>query len=194
MNVVYFKSLAGQRFSEALLPLLSYERRLKIGRLKREQDKLCSAWSELLLFQMAEDFGLGKIEIKTAENGKPYLENGVHISLSHTENAVAAAVCTKPVGVDIERIKTPNFDVARRCFSDAEQEYCVNSPNHFYEIWTRKEAYTKRSGEGIFTVGMSKIDTLSAELCKEIKTTYIDDYVLSVCSVCSNDIQIIKKE
>lgn len=88
-------------------------------------------------------------------HGKPYwAENSeFHFNLSHSGNMIAIALSNVPVGIDIEGIDCPDLRVAKRFFSKDEQEYVFSKAQErvqrFYEIWTKKEAYTKYLGMGL---------------------------------------------
>ena len=90
------------------------------------------------------------------ENGKPYLhENCFHFSLSHSGKYAVLAVSNKPVGIDVERQKKNRLLVAKRCFHKNEYADIMALPDEgsrnrrFLEYWTMKEAYVKRTGEGL---------------------------------------------
>jgi 4'-phosphopantetheinyl transferase len=84
------------------------------------------------------------------EHGRPSLAGlpDVHISLSHTQGVVAAAVGRQRVGVDVERATV--FDTAlgaaERVLSDAELRMmrAVARPDrYFLRQWVRKESLVK---------------------------------------------------
>lgn len=93
-------------------------------------------------------------------NGKPYLQDyPLYFNLSHSGNYVVCAVSTQEVGVDIQEYKKADVKrLARRFFSGEEQSIlmaCANEKEQnelFYQLWTRKEAYGKLTGEGIAAV------------------------------------------
>jgi 4'-phosphopantetheinyl transferase len=79
-----------------------------------------------------------------------------HISISHTDAVVAAAVSAiGPVGIDIER-RNPARDVvslAEVAFGPAEAAAVeVEGIAAFYRIWTVREAISKATGEGLAAV------------------------------------------
>ncbi len=90
------------------------------------------------------------------ENGKPFLtESGPKFNMSHSHNHLIVAVASEAVGVDIEYYRdTINMEaIARRWFATNEQTFFRNSknpPQAFFEIWSKKEAYVKALGQGIF--------------------------------------------
>jgi len=88
----------------------------------------------------------------------PYAASGISFNVAHSGGvALLAFVRGRAVGVDVERVRR-NLDVqavARRFFSAHEQEQlAVVAPEHIYEAffrcWTRKEAYIKAKGEGLW--------------------------------------------
>lgn len=87
--------------------------------------------------------------------GKPFLPGGSEFNLSHTNGAMAVAVSSGEVGVDIERVgrKTSWKELARRHFFSEEIQYLEKFPDPaaaFLEFWTCKEAICKLAGEGIY--------------------------------------------
>ena len=100
-----------------------------------------------------------EIEFEYGPQGKPSLVNqpSFHFNFSHSgERALCAVSNIGPVGVDIEKIRSiPGADaIAKRYFSPQEQAELDNAPatekqRVFFQIWTRKEAILKWSGQGI---------------------------------------------
>jgi len=92
---------------------------------------------------------------EVAKNNKPYLKNesgsALHYNISHSGNWVILAVADKEVGVDIEYIN-PQFDyqdILTDNFSEDEISFIMENPEHFFTLWTRKEALTKATGIGL---------------------------------------------
>jgi phosphopantetheine--protein transferase-like protein len=94
------------------------------------------------------------------EHGKPGLlggEHGLDFNLSHSGDWLACAVTAGiPIGVDIEFCdpKRVSMKVARRFFRAeevADLESCDDTRrgNHFFDIWTLKEAGVKARGEAL---------------------------------------------
>lgn len=189
MSVVYFMKTAGENFSEykRLLPIVTRRRREKIEKIIKDSDKITSLWAEVLLLGIAERICAEKPVIKIHQNGKPYFEGSkLHISISHTENAVCAAFDTEKIGVDIELVRAAELDAAKRCFTENETEYAKMSEQNFFDVWTRKEAYFKRSGEGMHFAKARELDTLAE---KEIFTMHEGGYIIS--AACKNKPKLI---
>ncbi len=95
-------------------------------------------------------------------NGKPVLtgdlaSTGLHFNLAHSEDVALVAVThIGNVGVDVERVRpVDNVDhLVARFFSARENEVFqkvpdAEKPAAFFNLWTRKEALLKATGEGI---------------------------------------------
>lgn len=90
-------------------------------------------------------------------HGKPdFAEEGMHFNLSHSGEYVCLVMDEQPVGVDIQQMRPlKNYHLAEKYFSEKELskiETCVNETEKvecFYDIWVKKEAYAKLTGEGI---------------------------------------------
>ena len=102
---------------------------------------------------------------------------------------IAIAVSDKPVGIDIEKIQKQDLRIAERFFTDAECNYINEADSdddknkRLLEVWTKKEAYLKFTGEG-----MSRpISSFSViDIPAKNQTMYWDGYILSVC--CSSQV------
>lgn len=88
--------------------------------------------------------------------GKPYLQIKENLpemffNLSHSEDYVICAVSEREVGADIQKMQEQVPErLANRFFSEKEKQLLQDcSPDLFYRLWTRKEAYGKLTGEGI---------------------------------------------
>ena len=96
-------------------------------------------------------------ETTTIANGKPIFKDypDIHFNISHSGKYVVCAVADTPVGVDIEGSRPIKGAVAKRFYSDEENEWvsAAETPSlqeqRFFRLWTLKEAYAKATGEGI---------------------------------------------
>jgi 4'-phosphopantetheinyl transferase len=103
-----------------------------------------------------------EIEFCYSPQGKPFLARAsdaapLHFNLAHSDElALLAFARSGSVGVDVERIR-PLRDAAQlveRFFSRRESELFQKLPDDqkpaaFFNLWTRKEALLKGTGEGI---------------------------------------------
>lgn len=103
------------------------------------------------------------VELTYGKRGKPALASplshgALHFNVAHSgELAVYAFSKSGEVGVDVEALRTlPDADeVAARFFSPREREaYRALDPCHkrmgFFNCWTRKEAFLKALGDGLY--------------------------------------------
>ena len=161
------------------LPFLPTERQEKIARYRFEKDKLRSLVAGLLIRGATQGAPL-----RYGEHGKP-LCAGVNFSVSHSGELVAIAVGGCAVGLDVEQIPSADrLKIAERFYHPAERAYvhdAADQPLAFCEIWTRKEAFLKMTGEGIST-DLTAFDTASSPLAEQLFTTRIGDSCLSLCA------------
>src|SRR5690606_7694518 len=91
------------------------------------------------------------IDCQVDDHGKPYLINFPHhISFSHSFDYAAVMISEdKPVGIDIELVKSKITRVAKKFMSPEELAF-INSENqipHLYTCWCAKEAIYKLHGK-----------------------------------------------
>ena len=116
------------------------------------------------------------------DRNKPMADN-CFVSISHSGDMVAVCTSENPIGIDIEKIDTKrNLEkLSKRVFKGQELEAFEQNPTpeQFYEIWTKKEAYSKIDGQGVNEImkGFDIFDLQNYEFHTEI----INDYVLSIC-------------
>lgn len=158
---------------------------------------------ELLLRALVNrDHNVSSHEIRIAYNAKkkPYLESHphIHFNISHSGQWVVIAFSDKQVGVDVEKIRNVNLNVAKRFFSEDEKNRLFSLPAkhqlpYFFDLWTLKESFLKAIGTGLtrplksFTILQSSggFELDSAGEYQEATLGQIPlarDYKLSVCS------------
>lgn len=110
----------------------------------------------LLAHALARELGLDLFALAVARGaqGKPYLPGcpGAHFNLSHCAGAVACALDSAPVGVDVEPTRPFDPRVAARVFTPEETALVRAQPDPdgaFTRLWTLKESAAKRSGAGL---------------------------------------------
>ena len=133
------------------MELLSEERKNKIARLARPEDRKLSLGAGLLLQQVLALHGFDDKNIFCGENGKPQIE-GIFFNLSHSHDMVMCAISDQPVGCDIEKVRDVKGNMAARFFSEKEVAYIREAKDEkdmFFRLWTIKESYMKMTGEGL---------------------------------------------
>lgn len=83
------------------------------------------------------------------QHGAPrVLGHDVHVSVSHSGQQVAVAVATgAPVGVDVEQISAIDLTELRSMLLAPTET--ASSPSEFFQLWVRKEAVVKATGDGL---------------------------------------------
>jgi len=102
------------------------------------------------------------LEFKSGPYGKPALtgppaRSGLQFNLTHSQDLMLLAVTRAgAVGIDVERIRAMKdaAELVERFFSPREiaafrKLPAAQQPEAFFNLWTRKEAWLKATGEGI---------------------------------------------
>lgn len=184
VNEIDFSDICGK---------LSQKRAKKLEKMKSESARRQSIAAELVLNRaIGETFP----DIKTPvvwdydEYGKPYLteHSGVYINISHSGDYAVCAVSDTPVGVDIQLMRECNLNIAKRYLTAEELEYVNGAKERFYEVWVRKESFSKAVGKGL-QLPLKKISVLGSTVSYEDKIyklqmcdTY-SDYKMCVCTL-----------
>ena len=139
-------------------PLACAERQREIDealneRVKREK---YYAW-RLLEYALKDSLGLDaeNIRFEKTDNGK-WICGECEFSLSHSKDALAAAVSDRAVGVDVERIRVKRAEkMAEYILTEAEREkyYALSETEreeHLILRWCQKEAIFKLLGKDVF--------------------------------------------
>ena len=174
------------------MELLSAERKNKIERLARPEDRRLSLGAGLLLQQVLKRHEIEGQNISYGEHGKPQMED-VYFNLSHSHHMVACAISDKPVGCDIEKVRDIKGDVAARFFSEQEIAYIEEAEDKkdmFFRLWTMKESYMKMTGDGL-KLGLQNVQVVMGdEICIQykgemqsciVKEYEVVGYKISVC-------------
>jgi len=156
----------GPQAVSASATLLSDRERERAGRFAFDPDRNRFIVARALLRQLlAARLGVRPeaVELASGARGKPALAgrfatSDLRFNVSHCKDvAVYALSSGREVGVDVEAVRTlPDADdVAARWFSPREYAtYRALEPGDralgFFQCWTRKEAFIKALGDGLF--------------------------------------------
>lgn len=167
---------------------VSEERIEKSDRYFHQKDKKLCIGAEILLNHILNKIGIDDQVFGTDHNGKPYLKNysDIHFNLSHSENYVACAVSSTPIGVDIEHIHDVDLDIAKNYFYNQEYEHILKNPNNktFFELWVLKESYIKMTGLGF----RLPLNEFSIQIDDEIRLIHNKNkYNLNMWNVCDGN-------
>ena len=133
------------------------EKRRRLEHMRHEADRRRSLCADHLARQMlSEATGIARDALRLLRDnkGKPYFEgNALYFNLSHAGDFAACAVDSAPVGIDIEVPRAVRPELCRKVCCSEEMAFVHPegkfSSAHFLQLWTAKEAYLKKSGQGI---------------------------------------------
>lgn len=209
MNIIvkylhFDENLPFEKFSY-LLNYVSLKRQQKISAFIKNQSKLQSLFSELLVrSQIADTLKINHRDIKFLYNpyNKPYLKDHPQyfFSVSHSDNFIFFVSYTSDIGIDCEKVKHFNDKISNRFFTLDEQNYIhshKDKDKNFasYEIWTKKEAYLKFTGAGLSTP-LSSFSVLDHHLNPHFLSFSFSEFVISIFSndILNNNISPILDE
>lgn len=125
---------------------------------------------------------LGNMDIRKFSTGKPYLNNSNKwISWSHDEAYLVVALSEiGEIGVDIESRHLRYDEQLYGWVLHSEEKNKLAQGTLFSEIWTRKEAILKYTGEGISEM-MHELNSYEVK-DGHMATLFLNELCISVCS------------
>ncbi|WP_419022934.1 4'-phosphopantetheinyl transferase family protein [Emergencia sp.] len=142
------------------------------------------------------NFDFDQAQIVREEKGKPYFADiPLEFSLTHSGQLWMCLFSGKPVGLDLQQVKSLEYEkIADRQYTKEEQHYVrLWGLAGFFDVWVRKEAFCKCTGQGLFTEMPSMADE-NHDLCEEIiwqgKTYCFTEIPMAddlKCVVCSGE-------
>lgn len=176
--------------NKQLISHISQERQASVSVSKNEKHSIHSIYAELLLkYGLSKYFKIdGQLIFDKTKEGKPFLAEykNIDFNISHTDGMVLCGITDSGrVGVDVEHNRKVHKNVSAKVFHLDEISYVNSSPeqseDRFFEIWTKKEAYTKYLGTGLRN-NITDINTLSGEHLNKLHFKKIEDFFFSVYS------------
>ncbi len=181
--VKLLKQLDPQVFNELILSIPK-ERQDRIRLFSNYKDAQRSLVADIIIRNIIYkklNIAWEKILIETNDTGKPLLKNNkdFHFNLSHSGKFIVCAINDSPIGIDIEKIRPVDMDVAKNFFSQQEYNDLLKKTkeeklSYFYGLWTSKESYIKAGGKDLSDDYFTKQYNIDP------------DYKLSVCSKNKN--------
>ncbi|MCP4219526.1 MAG: 4'-phosphopantetheinyl transferase superfamily protein [bacterium] len=143
---------------ETLLTHVEPWKKHEIQRFAREDLRLRALFSDLLIrYVIIRETGMLNREIEFFKDayGKPFLEkrHDVHFNISHSGRFVAAALDSRPVGIDVEEISEIDLNICSQFYSREECDDLMNMSDreaYFFTLWTLKESFIKFYGTGLW--------------------------------------------
>lgn len=198
-----------EALTELLLQYVSQERKLKMNRYRRWIDAHRSVLGEVLVrIAVCHRHGASNHELKFGldQNQKPLLlvPSGYHFNISHSGEWVVCALGSNPVGIDVERLKPMELEVAESIFTFDEHQALFGQKedeklSYFYKLWTLKESYIKATGKGLriplnsfsFNIDRDHVITFKADEGHPrayFKQWSMDsEHVISICSLSGDE-------
>ena len=140
------------------------------------------AESEAFIKKSLEKFsGKTGFVIKRTENKKPYVDEEIFFSLSHSGNFTVCAVSSENIGVDAEKIRSIH-NKEKILYKFMSEEKCTDD-EEFFMKWTSFESRVKYFGEKITACPR----TLLENVC--VQTISLDEYIIAVCTKCKKHIE-----
>ncbi|SDF60323.1 4'-phosphopantetheinyl transferase [Fontibacillus panacisegetis] len=187
-----------------LITALPVEKQRRIKRFVHVEDAVRTLSADILSrLLLCDQLGIKNSELffTSNQNGKPLLQglDDLHFNNSHSGRWVLSAISDYPVGIDVERIRELDLDLARHCFSEKEYHDLNDLPDdqtkldYFYDLWTLKESYIKAVGLGLsmplssFTIRKTK-DMIQLQTsntfnhCFFKQYTIDNNYKISLCA------------
>jgi 4'-phosphopantetheinyl transferase len=127
----------------------------KILRYRRWQDAHATLLGKHLLRRALKAAGSPATisQLLYTPQAKPYFPDGPHFNISHSGNRVVCGLSTTGrIGVDIEIVKTLDFDDFQTQFTPGEWTAIRGAADPvaaFYRFWTAKESLIKADGRGL---------------------------------------------
>lgn len=160
---------------EKFIAVLSPDERERVSRFRfdehRERSQIARGLLRLLLSRYTGN-DAAALNFACNSHGKPELPgSGLYFNTSHSgQYAVFAFTRAAAVGVDIEQVRgdmSRREEIAQKYFAPGEREQLRVLPESsrargFFDLWTRKEAFVKARGDGLFS-GLDQFETLLEE-------------------------------
>ena len=148
-------------------------------------DKYASRETPYMIVQdyIEKNLGISDCVFRRDKNGKPYIEGHpeIQFNISRSSNSSVVVLSNRPIGIDIEKIREFDFKIAERFFFDQERRYITDSlqqKERFYEIWTKKEAYLKYTGEGL----NGPLNSFNVfDIASMFRNIYLNGYIITIC-------------
>lgn len=155
---------------------------------KRKAEILTSA---VLIKKALKDLNINEADVTydKAIDGKPYFSNieNLYYNLSHSGDYVVLAMSDTNVGIDIQKIEPKIKNVAKRFFTDEENQYLNSLDGEerifaFYKIWSVKESYIKYTGRGL----RQELSSFNVSLNDDYASIKNEDLILTLINEIPN--------
>lgn len=159
MEVYLFslRTLQDEQVQQKAMEVLSESDRIYIEGIKSAKKRVTSLGGKLLLQYAARIHGFESFHLMYGAQGKPYFSDisNFFFNISHSGDYLILAWSELEIGADMEQMRKelPRFPekmLSPIDFSFWQKQNDSEKLRCFFELWTRKESYTKLSGDSIF--------------------------------------------
>ena len=98
----------------------------------------------LSIRQLLKKMGISNENQYYDDFGRPFLNDGRHISFSHSKKISGIVISDKEIGIDIEKNQSKILDISKKFLNTKEKKFLKKKDiSQFTNIWTAKEAVYK---------------------------------------------------
>jgi 4'-phosphopantetheinyl transferase len=155
---------------------------------KRRSHFLAARWQARWLLAQAYGGLPQEWPLEAPEGAPPQLaqRDDLFLSISHSGAYTACALATAPIGLDLETPPVRRRNVAglmELCCTLAERQLLAgpDCESLFHELWTVKEAWLKRRGEGLAPRRLQELDARPAAE-GEVRTWKGEGFRVALCA------------
>jgi 4'-phosphopantetheinyl transferase len=175
----------------ALEQILSPDEQARAQQFKLEADRNCFIAGRGLLRTILSSYAEmdpAQLQFTYSKRGKPALSNiseqgTLYFNVAHSKDLLLIAVTRAcAVGIDVEWIRPINNaeEIATRFFSPREAAKLMALANDqhipaFFNLWTRKEAWLKATGDGL------------SEMLREVEVSFLPEEPARVLAISGNE-------
>lgn len=190
---IYYLKLNNFLVDDSFNKVLSKGRIEKLKEVTNEEVRKQMIAAEVLLQYAFLEYGFDIPKDYTYLDGGKPVANDVYFSLSHTTGAVIVATSNNPVGIDLEKKKDINPEVAKRILTSEELNYYEHHEVNEYllDSFVRKESFFKMTGEGIGSNLTKESVNQILNSSKQVALCF-DDY-LSIITTKEKDLYDVNK-
>ncbi len=166
----------------------------EVSRFRNWEDRQHRVLGKLLLVKGLGNLGLHSYsldQLNFTNLKRPYFDETIDFNISHSGKYVICAISTSAkIGIDVEEIKDIPLTDFTNQFSADEMKNIVNAENtlrSFYGLWTKKEAFLKAIGTGLY-VPLNKVQVTNNKITWEKNDWFLTelklnkDYCAHVCA------------
>lgn len=180
---------AGMAAPDEWLTPTEQARRHSLGSAARRDSFLAGRW--LARHAVQRWLGVDRLPaLDVADSGACRVAGlvGTHVSISHSADAVACAVCDVPVGIDMESLARPrdHLALAQMVHGPAQCEQMAGLPTDaralaFLQAWTQKEAWLKARERGLDFALMRSL-AFDEDPLGDVAVATLGDFVLAIAA------------